>query len=220
VKILSYQVCSTRKKKFFERCHEIMPNNRVKTKGALQGKKGASSKALHPNSRRAKQIIRIGLRSEKLAQGKKQKRRIEMDIVDRHLYFVYAMDPSSSKITLAELHELVSTFLNRLNDDIAAEVSERRSGRPKTLRHERLEAERDRGHREYVEGFAVPDLTQEGSVNQLRYWANDLKGNYGGLSHLRIVRVFKNEPEDLILVQTGVPRSSMAKAQEMDVDDP
>jgi hypothetical protein len=32
----------------------------------LQGKKGRGSKSLHENSRRAKQIVRVGLRDEKL----------------------------------------------------------------------------------------------------------------------------------------------------------
>ena len=43
------------------------PNNKVKTSKALQGKKGAKSNTLHPKSRRAKQVARVGLRDEKLA---------------------------------------------------------------------------------------------------------------------------------------------------------
>ena len=45
-----------------------MGNNKVHTKGQLQGKKGNGTKALHPQSRRVKQTARVDLRTKKLGE--------------------------------------------------------------------------------------------------------------------------------------------------------
>jgi hypothetical protein len=43
-----------------------MPNNKVKTGKGMQGKKKGAGGHIHPNSRRAKQLQRVELRSQKL----------------------------------------------------------------------------------------------------------------------------------------------------------
>lgn len=70
------------------------PNNRVKTSSALQGKKGkVGGKQIHPNSRRAKQLQRVELRSKKLeVQGRVQRsleiQRGEPTLHPRVLFFI------------------------------------------------------------------------------------------------------------------------------------
>lgn len=45
-----------------------MGNNKVKSKGQLQGKKGNGKKDLHPQSRRVKQAARVDLREKRLKE--------------------------------------------------------------------------------------------------------------------------------------------------------
>lgn len=56
-----------------------MPNNRVKTLKAVQGKKTkVASGQVHPNSRRAKQLQRVELRAKKLEHDAKVRRVAEV----------------------------------------------------------------------------------------------------------------------------------------------
>ena len=58
----------------------------------------------------------------------------------RLLWFALALDPSIPCLaSLAELHGLVVSFINRNDEAIEKEKKERRAGRPKSKMHEKLE---------------------------------------------------------------------------------
>lgn len=69
--------------------------------------------------------------------------------VNRLLYFVREMDPSKEALTKSELHDLARRFLARLDYEITKEQKERRQGRPKSKRHEELDAVKAREQIEY-----------------------------------------------------------------------
>lgn len=75
--------------------------NRVKTIKALQSKKGAiNGSKLHPNSRRAKQIQRVELRTRKLDIQKKVQRSTE---VGRSEYIPHSLALPCKGTDLADL---------------------------------------------------------------------------------------------------------------------
>jgi hypothetical protein len=56
-----------------------MGNNKVKTDGQLQGKGAKGKKDLHPKSRKVQQTARVGLRTKRINETKKERNRVEED---------------------------------------------------------------------------------------------------------------------------------------------
>jgi hypothetical protein len=108
----------------------------VKSAGQLKGK---AKTTLHPGSRRAKQVERVGLREQRIGKQKHDHRKLEMSkgflplprieiapifltyipaSVDRLLFFVHRLPPEQSHCSLEELHEFLADFLARNDDTI------------------------------------------------------------------------------------------------------
>ncbi|KAH9811360.1 hypothetical protein DFH28DRAFT_1131301 [Melampsora americana] len=187
-----------------------MPNNRVKTTKALQSKKGKAALAqLHPHSRRAKQICRVALRTEKLSEAKRERKRLEVSKVNRLVWFSYALDPLISSCTLPELHQIVQDFIKRDLEELESERKSRRIGRPKSLRQERIEIDLEKEESEYQTGFVVPDLTCPKSVKLLRQWSEEVSSDPSFLPRLRLIRIFKNQVDLMIEEQKGATESML-----------
>lgn len=76
---------------FIARVSYAMPNNRIKTKGALQSRKQSVTGAqVHPNSRRAKQLQRVELRTKKLEVQSRVRRSNEVSRGEKRVYFMIA----------------------------------------------------------------------------------------------------------------------------------
>lgn len=149
--------------------------------GALQGKKaGVRGKVIHPNSRRAKQLQRVELRTKKLVVQKKVQRNGENArgrllsppqlfaffshlprsafSVDRHLYFVHALPDERTSVSLEELHQILVDYIHRNDSEIEELQKERetrawRKAEGKGKREIELEKERDEDESEYRSGF-------------------------------------------------------------------
>ncbi|GAA6063807.1 hypothetical protein JCM10212_001638 [Sporobolomyces blumeae] len=197
-----------------------MPNNRVKTGKALQSKKGkVNGKQIHPNSRRAKQLQRVELRTKKLELQSRVRRSNEIERVDRHLYFVHALPEDATSLPLSELHHLVQDYINRNESelvDLAHERSQRqwRKGEGKSKRETELEKLKESETGEYKSGFIVPDLTVAENVVMCRQWirpapSKETKNAKGGdpsfLGRIRLVRIFADDP-NLVKVERGGAR--------------
>ena len=63
-----------------------MGNNKVKTSGQLQGKKGNGQKNLHPNSRRLKQAVRVDLRTKRVELVRRRSAQNAMVFCLKYLY--------------------------------------------------------------------------------------------------------------------------------------
>ncbi|GEM12234.1 hypothetical protein Rt10032_c19g6251 [Rhodotorula toruloides] len=136
-----------------------MPNNRVKTLKAVQGKKTkVASGQVHPNSRRAKQLQRVELRSKKLEHDAKVRRVAEVHEMDRHLYFVHALPSDATSVSLPDLHQILNDYLNRHEAELVELKHERearswRKGEGKGKRETELEKLRGEEESEYKTGF-------------------------------------------------------------------
>jgi translation machinery-associated protein 16 len=78
--------------------------------------------------------------------------------VDRHLYFVHALDTERTSISLPELHQLLKDYIFR-NEDESKELAKERSERTwrktegKSKREIELDGEREKDQSEYRTGF-------------------------------------------------------------------
>ncbi|GAA5847809.1 hypothetical protein JCM3766R1_003210 [Sporobolomyces carnicolor] len=187
----------------------LKPNNRVKTSSALQGKKGkVGGKQIHPNSRRAKQLQRVELRSKKLEVQAKVQRSLEVQRVDRHLYFVHALPDDATSISLPELHQVLQDYINRNESELVELAAERanrtwRKAEGKGKRETELEKLREDEQNQYKVGFVLPDLTLPENVVLCRQWvkpapAKTTKNAKGGdpsfLGRIRLIRIFSEDP--------------------------
>ncbi|KAH8919460.1 hypothetical protein BT69DRAFT_1337269 [Atractiella rhizophila] len=182
-----------------------MPNNRVKTTKQLQSKKsGVATKKLHPESRRAKQVMRINLRTEKLAKAKKARREVEVGKVDRHIHIIHSMAPEKSRLSLQELHELLQQYIHRNTEELTKLQKERRPGRPKGKREVEIEMAVSRDTEEGRSGFLLPDLTDSWCVQLCRQWIDDpLNGDPSFLPRIKLIRISTSHIEEVVVVQDG-----------------
>ncbi|KAI8148026.1 translation machinery-associated protein 16, partial [Fennellomyces sp. T-0311] len=146
---------------------------------------------LHPYSRKARQLTRVALRSHKLAnkrpatnpkgiQGLFQPQCCSnsINIVERWLWFRYALDESLLCATKAQVYELIDMYLKRHDEELEALDQQRKKGghRTKVPRHDLLTALKTSEESEYKSGFELPDLMVEKNVRMLREWDGDVNG--------------------------------------------
>ncbi|GJN92021.1 hypothetical protein Rhopal_005049-T1 [Rhodotorula paludigena] len=195
-----------------------MPNNRVKTTKALQSKKTKIAQGqVHPNSRRAKQLQRVELRAKKLELNSKVRRAHEVSEIDRHLYFVHALPADATSISLPDLHQLLSDYIQRNESERVALAAERegrswRKTEGKGKREVELEKQKEDEESEYRSGFVLPDLTLPENVVLCRQWvkpapSKDTKNTKGGdpsfLGRIRLVRIFSDDKNAVVVEQAG-----------------
>ncbi|CEQ38568.1 SPOSA6832_00022, partial [Sporobolomyces salmonicolor] len=137
------------------------PNNRVKTAKALQSKKSkVAGKQIHPNSRRAKQLQRVELRSKKLEVQRRVFRAAEVERIDRHLYFIHALPDDATSIPLADLHQILHDYINRSESELVQFAADRearswRKAEGKSKQEIELEKQKDIETNEYKAGFGT-----------------------------------------------------------------
>ncbi|GAA5899105.1 hypothetical protein JCM6882_004618 [Rhodosporidiobolus microsporus] len=210
-----------------------MPNNKVKTGKSMQGKKKAAGGHVHPNSRRAKQLQRVELRSKKLELHGKVRRAAEVERIDRHLYFVHALPADATSISLSELHGLVSDYINRNESEMVQLAAEResrswRKTEGKGKRETEMDKEKEEELSEYKSGFVVPDLTLAENVMHCRQWVNPApskegKNAKGGdpsfLGRLRMIRIFSDDKNAVVLEKQGARETWGEGEGEIEMDD-
>ena len=102
-------------------------------------KKEKKEKIFHPASRKAGQLARNALRKGKLGNLASKRTTKQHTLVDLYGFFFFAM-PDEGVLTLPELHALIADiWLTRHDESLAAEISARRKGRPKSAAQQRLE---------------------------------------------------------------------------------
>ncbi|GAA5849858.1 hypothetical protein JCM5353_001720 [Sporobolomyces roseus] len=194
------------------------PNNRVKTSSALQGKKGkVGGKQIHPNSRRAKQLQRVELRSKKLEVQGRVQRSLEVQRVDRHLYFVHALPEDATSISLPDLHQILIDYINRNESELVELAAERaartwRKTEGKGKRETELEKLKEDEESQYKVGFVLPDLTLPENVVLCRQWirpapAKKTQNAKGGdpsfLGRIRLIRIYSEDKNAVKVEREG-----------------
>ena len=132
----------------------------------------------HPYSRKASQVNRVIQRASKLDSRKSTSKTTRQDpVVERFLWFKYAMDPDSKCLSSSEEeHQLVQQYIDRHSDELQDLISKNRKGQPphKANRQHWLSMLIDKERREYEKsGFRMPDLTDCDNVLLLRRWEGD-----------------------------------------------
>ncbi|WVR06232.1 hypothetical protein IAU60_003262 [Kwoniella sp. DSM 27419] len=181
-----------------------MPNNRRLTKKTIKGKEG-----LHPGSRKAAQLTRVHLRTDKLKSQEKSRRDYAEAKLHRPLFFLHALT-SPHPLSLDSLRALITeVYLARHDDRIDELVNERRPGRPKAKELLELEEVRKREKAEYETGMEVPDMTHAPTTRLMYTWhQSDTSISHSHTDLLRVIRIAPGEKSDIVLLRKG-------KAEEM-----
>lgn len=140
------------------------------------GKLPKKEKLFHPQSRKADQLIRAQHRKSKLqdlakSRTKKQENRgerrrhfdmtlkLKFRIVDIFGFF-YAAIPTEGVLTLEDLHTIIrEVWISRYDDELEAERTSRRKGRPKSTKEQKIEELKLREAEEYRTGLGTSSDT-------------------------------------------------------------
>jgi translation machinery-associated protein 16 len=150
--------------------------------------------------------------------------------VDIYGFFHHAIPPDVSELSLESIHELVrDTWLTRHDEELAAEKSLRRKGRPKTAKESKLEEIKLRESELYRTGMGasrwtsitsliynfvteVPDLTYPPNVDLFRQW--DLT-ELAYIQLLRFIRISSAEPHVAVVSRPGKHLTLLTNATPM-----
>jgi translation machinery-associated protein 16 len=137
-----------------------------------------------------------------------------LQIADRYAFFLHAMPPEKSHLTLPEVHEVVQDLWLTRNDLLLKqEQASRRKGRPKSAKEDQLAESKRQDAEEYRTGFELPDLTDENNVKLFRQW-DGVDASY--LRILRIFRISGEFPDTLHVSRAGRDKVSDAKVAKED----
>ncbi|KAF0553861.1 translation machinery-associated protein 16 [Gigaspora margarita] len=174
-----------------------MPNNKKKTLKQIKKKESV----IHPSSRKAAQLQRAFLRKDRLDKTKLRRYSESVrPIVDRILWFKYALDDSIPCATKADIYDLIEMYISRNDDELSKIKSLKMNGavRPKTVKEDLIEALKLKEQKEYIEGFEIPDLMNAKNVKILREW----DGDPNSLSRIKLIRV--EDPKNAIDLKATV----------------
>ncbi|KAI8924591.1 hypothetical protein BC831DRAFT_464756 [Entophlyctis helioformis] len=160
-----------------------MPNNKIKKISNIKNIEKA-----HPYSRKATQMNRAVLREERTAQKKVERDGPKRMAVERMLWFKYAMPDDKPALSDADLHDIVTDYINRNDDEIDKlhKQHQARKERPKPTKLDILEALRAKDSLEYSHGtIEVPALTDARTVELLKAW----DGDHNSMSSIKKIRV-------------------------------
>ncbi|CAG8566152.1 12292_t:CDS:2, partial [Dentiscutata heterogama] len=159
-----------------------MPNNKKKTFKQIKKK----DSVLHPSSRKAAQLQRVTLRKDRLDKAKVRRYSESVrPIVDRILWFRYALDESLPCATTADIYDLIEMYISRNDDELSKLKSLKINGavRPKTIKEDHIEALKLKERKEYIEGF-------------------EWDGDPNSLSRIKLIRV--EDPKNATDLKTTV----------------
>jgi translation machinery-associated protein 16 len=167
------------------------------TKKALTTKTGPT----HPNSRRASQLQRIDLRTSRIHEAKRIRKKDGDAKVEKILSIVFLLPPDVSYVPdMAYLHSfLQSSYLDRHSEELHQLEAERRPGRPTPMALVQLQDRIKREKIEYENGIDIPDLMNEVNVRLLRAW----QGDTNQLTLFRFARVSGKDQQQYTIVQKG-----------------
>ena len=166
-----------------------MPKSFSKVQKHIVKKKGKIT-ALNPNSRDSRSLLRAGARDEKVSRLAAVREKANRPYLLRVKFLQDRLGEKSidgkTPLELAEIQNLVQTYISRNDDEIETQKAERRSGRPKSSREELLVKQRDTEEKEYEAGFWLPALSDAETVVFLREWNGEWVALNGGMKFERV----------------------------------
>ncbi|KAG8894064.1 hypothetical protein FRB99_001546, partial [Tulasnella sp. 403] len=183
----------------------------VQNNGRPTSKSSPKEKVFHPQSRKAAQLERAHLRKNKLGDAKTKRSRIQVEKIDRFVFFQHALPSDVESLSLSEVHEIIQDiWLHRHDKQLAEEQGRRRKGEPRSAKEDKILAQIEMEKEEYRTGLEIPDLTDPPTVEVLRKW-EDGDPNY--LPLLRLVMVYSDDPDKATLTRPGEMIRNLQKNQ-------
>ncbi|THU97744.1 hypothetical protein K435DRAFT_777827 [Dendrothele bispora CBS 962.96] len=162
--------------------------------------KPKKEKIFHPQSRKADQLVRKSIRKEKLVGQSTDRKQKNSILADFYGFFYHSLPPEGT-LSLDELHNLIANvWLTRFDEELEAERSSRRKGRPKSTKEQKLEELKLRESEQYRTGFEVIDLTHAPTVALFRTW--DQK-QVAFIDLLRFIKITSTNPQSVVVVKPG-----------------
>ncbi|KAI9012303.1 hypothetical protein DFJ74DRAFT_683242 [Hyaloraphidium curvatum] len=157
-----------------------MPNNAIKNPKNVKNPEQA-----HPYSRKATQLARATLRTEKIAKQAAMASKQRSKAAERLVWFKFALPDEVAVASRGDLHELIAMYIARNDDQIEALTKQLRKGRPKPSKLANLEALRQSELDEYNVGVEVPDFTDVKNLAFVRTW----EGDPNQINRIKMVRI-------------------------------
>ncbi|KAI8098888.1 uncharacterized protein BX664DRAFT_319861 [Halteromyces radiatus] len=183
-----------------------MPNNKRHTLKTVKKRE-----ELHPYSRKAQQLSRIMMRKEKLTT--RSTMTTKDLLAQRWMWFRFAMDDTLTCTTKDDMHDMISMYLERNDDELEKLQKDRQlTKRPKSSREHLLEATITSEKDEYKSGMELPDLTNGKVVKLLREW----DGDTNSMTRIKTIRLHMRTPK---AIQDMITDENKSKDIEMKIDD-
>lgn len=139
--------------------------------------------------RKYKQLQRATLRHQKLIQKKITTNERKEKQLGLTLFIKNKItDEDKRSYSLDEMKSFVKDYVYRYSGEIEKLQRERRPGRPKSSRQQKLETLQTSDEQTFLSGYIVPDLSDEANVLRLRAW----NGTTGGVTSIRHVKICKD----------------------------
>ncbi|CAG8817747.1 23160_t:CDS:2, partial [Dentiscutata erythropus] len=154
---------------------------------------------LHPSSRKAAQLQRVTLRKDRLDKAKVRRYSGSVrPIVDKILWFRYALDDSFPCAIKADIYDLIEMYISRNDDELSKLKLLKINGavRPKTVKEDHIEALKLKDDLNIK--LEIPDLMNAKNVKLLREW----DGDPNSLSRIKLIRV--EDPKNATDLKTTV----------------
>jgi len=162
-----------------------MPSQLAKVQKHVAKKKGRKINSLHENSRDARRLRRASSRDDRVARMSNVREKANRHWLERVAFFQDNLPETLHPLETERIQELIQTYLDRDEGELAEMKAERRPGRPMSTRQTVLEQQRDVERKEFESGFWMPNLQDGETLVKLDGW----KGEWIGLSPMRFLRV-------------------------------
>jgi translation machinery-associated protein 16 len=103
----------------------------------------------------ATQINRANVRSAKLLKSRSTTTKNRSKVIDRLVWFKYALDDTLTSPTKEDIHDLIEMYIGRNDEEIEKLTGQLRKGRTKPSRLVNLEMLRQTEMDEYAEGLGA-----------------------------------------------------------------
>lgn len=165
--------------------------------------KQAKKQNLHPRGRKTKQLARAAIREDRVAT-KKFHHALAKSYELQFLQFLqenvantldeelddHTVEPPTYSV--ADVQDLLETWISRNDDELESLKEERRPGRPKPKKLEQLEDVKEKEVHQFETGWKVPDLRHRQTLMYMKSWT----GDHGSLTAMKHIIIKKSDKDD------------------------
>ncbi|KAH8888619.1 hypothetical protein GQ53DRAFT_243194 [Thozetella sp. PMI_491] len=163
-----------------------MPSSLEKTRKHISKKRNGVMDSMHQNSRDSKRLHKAQVRDERLEKMAEARRKKDQPLLERVSFFQEAVRENGIKpLDLEAVQSKISEFVHQYDEDYETAKKGRRPGRPASVKEDLLRMKITALEKEQTDGFYIPDLTAEKTVELLDRW----EGSWSFLANFAWVKV-------------------------------